>query len=743
MNKSYPIVSIIIVNYKVEKELFACLESIENAKTRISYEVIVVDNDTKSKTEKTLYKIFPKVRYVKNEANVGFGAANNIGARKAQADYLFFLNPDTLIHDYTLDRLVGGFSCKNNVAAVGPKLLSLTGETIPQGTTRLGIIEGIFCLSFINRLSPNNIIARKYFMHEIDKSMPYEADTIAGTALVVKKNAFFRIKGFDENFFLYFEEFDLCRRLHETGFSIVVIPQAIVSHMWEVSTKKRSDIKQIFAKSRFYYFKKYYGLLLALLIEVFADVGKVHFLLFGILLLSSFLHLYHLSSLMTFIGDQGWFYLSARDMLLTGSIPLAGIASSHPWLHQGPLWTYMLGVALWLSNFNPLSGAYLTAFLGIFTAYIMYKINTFMFSRRVGLIAAMLYGTSPLVVMNNRFAYHTSPIPFFVILFIFCLFQWINGRAIFFPLTIAMLAILYNLEIATSPLIFLFIVVLGYAFLKKPKWWQIIQERKIIALSLLGFLIPMLPMILYDVGHGFPQTLGFLAWVGYRLTKFLPHGFDLYGAGLYQSSSPWQFLHENVTRLLFLANGKVAIAILGASLLASIKYLYEMYKQKKWNLGYILLIFALLFSFGGFLAVQSSSDAYLPIFFPILISLIAYIFSNLLFRKGVLFLGVTIVVILLVNIYSLMNNDYKYKKDDTQLTLVDRINAAKTIVMLSGDKQYNLIGVGQLSQFRSYTMNYEYLAWWLGKPPSSQEQITRITIDEKNGAVIVKKQIVK
>src|SRR3712207_1657596 len=93
-----------------------------------------------------------------------------------------------------------------------------------------------------------------------------------------------------------------------------------------------------------------------------------------IILLGACLRFYRLPELMAFQGDHAWFYLAARDMLQTGTIPLISIASSHPWLHQGPYWTYMLGVVLWVGNFNPIFGGYLTAVIGVATIGAIYKL---------------------------------------------------------------------------------------------------------------------------------------------------------------------------------------------------------------------------------------------------------------------------------------------------------------------------------------------------------------------------------
>jgi len=124
-------------------------------------------------------------------------------------------------------------------------------------------------------------------------------------------------------------------------------------HYWGESTKQLSNTNLIFSKSRFYYFKKHFGFLQAFIVHILLSIRKHHILLFFILLLAIFFRFYKLNQLMIFIGDQGWFYLSAQDMLIHHQIPLVGITSSHVWLHQGPLWTYILAVLFFFFGFNP------------------------------------------------------------------------------------------------------------------------------------------------------------------------------------------------------------------------------------------------------------------------------------------------------------------------------------------------------------------------------------------------------
>ena len=132
--------------------------------------------------------------------------------------------------------------------------------------------------------------------------------------------------------------------------------------------------------------------------------------LWGILTLALFLLTFGINEFFPFIGDQGWYYLSARDLVVQGKIPLVGITTSHTWLHHGALFTYMLAIALWLFSFYPLAGVFVTIPITLGAILLLYKLGTLMFGRAVGLTCAFLFATSPLVLVNTRMAYHTSPL---------------------------------------------------------------------------------------------------------------------------------------------------------------------------------------------------------------------------------------------------------------------------------------------------------------------------------------------
>ncbi len=264
-------VSIIIVHYHVEKELFKCLDSIRESNPKLSYEIIVVDNDEKKNIAESLRKKFPKVIYIPNK-NKGFGQGNNVGAKIAKGKYLFFLNPDTQVFPGTIDNLTFFLKKHIDVAIAAPLLLGLDGNPYQQGSLELTPVRAVLALSFLNKLFPNNAISRKYYLFDWDRKSTKEVNVAPGTAFIIKKDVFKQVDGFDNNLFLYFEEFDLCKRVKALGYKIFIYPKSRIFHAWGFSTKQRVDIKNIFAESRFYYFKKHFGLLSALVVHIFTNV---------------------------------------------------------------------------------------------------------------------------------------------------------------------------------------------------------------------------------------------------------------------------------------------------------------------------------------------------------------------------------------------------------------------------------------------------------------------------------------
>lgn len=720
-------VSIIIVHYKVRVEIFKCLRSIYESKPTIKFEIVVVDNDEAGEIGSEIIKRFPQVKYVKSDKNLGYGGGNNLGAKYAKGDFLFFLNSDTEVLSNTIGTLFKFISKKINVGAISPLILDKNREaSLVQGSQHLTVLRAIFSLSFINKFFPENPIARSFFLKDWNRKSIHEVDVIPGTAFMISKKLFDAIGRFDENLFLFFEESDLAKRLTSRGLKNYIIPESKVIHSGKKSTKQRLDIEMIFNNSKFYYFKKWHGFIPALIVQELTSVNKISLLLVAILILNFFLRIFKLSELMIFIGDQGWFYLSARDMLLSGKIPLVGITSSHTWLHQGPLWTYLLGVIFFIFKFSPFAPAYFTAAIGTFTAFLFYKILKEIYSQKTGLIGALLYTTSPLIIFNDRFAYHTSLIPFFTLIFIYSFYKLFNGRAMFLPLIIFTLSILYNLELFTAVLWIVFILFMGYGLIRRSIWVKTIN-RKIILISILSFVAPMFPVFLYDINHGFGQTVAFSGWIFYKSIKSIGNS---HLASIYQLLN---YLWLNYQKLIYPLSTQVSAIILLGS------FAYQFYLLRR---GHDFNYFTMIMFLGlliGVVANTTPSDAYLPVFYPLLILIVSVFITWLINIRKITFIILAFILIITSfnSIYVTVNRFFS----NDNFGMRSRIQVAEKIIKLTNTEDFNIIGKGEGSQFSSFTMNHEYLLWWKGKPSSKNSTRVKIIIQEPSDGITIEKKI--
>ncbi len=711
-------ISIIIVNYRVKKELYLCIDSIISSNPKALYEIIVVDNDEVKTIQNDLKKKFPGVIYISNE-NKGFGQGNNIGVKRAQGKYLFFLNPDTKFLNNCIDKLVEYLNRHKNTAIVAPILFDNEKKVYQlQGTKKLTPIHAIFSLSFINKLFPQNMFTKDYWLSGWDKKTVKEVHSVPGTAFVIKKEIFEIIGGFDENFFLFFEESDLCNRVKDKGHKVYILPDAKLIHMWGKSTLHRSDLEIIFKKSRYYYFKKHFGLPNALIVEAFLSIRKHHVIILVILLLSAFLRFDRLNELMPLIGDQGWFYLSARDMITYGQIPLVGITSSHTWLHQGPLWTYILAFVFFVTQGNPVSPSLVTATVGVLTTYLMYFFGNKIFSQKVGLIAAALFAVSPLIIIYTRMPYHTTLIPLFILLFIFAFYKLIQGSKHAFPIITFLLSVLYNLELATVTLFFALFGVIFLGILQKKQWVKKLIDRKILLFSFITFSIPLIPIYVYDLQHGFPQTLKFVAWIGYTVLKPLLFIIHKQANDLTSWEQFGNFLMLMNKRLVFSESFFISIVLTITSLIFLYVHSLQEIKSKIYS-GYTVLAASLFVALCGLILTRVPSEAYLPALFVPLIFTVSLLFENFLQKKYLSIIApIFLIAIVILNARNLYNADYYASEKKLQEGYVYTLNiksikkAAESIIKIAGNQPFMLEGGDTFKSFASNLDNYKYVLLW-------------------------------
>ncbi|MBN2400226.1 MAG: glycosyltransferase family 2 protein [Candidatus Aminicenantes bacterium] len=214
--------SIIVVNWNSRQFIRACLNSIYSLPHDLTFECIVVDNHSSDGSCKIISKEFPAVQLIENPANLGFAAANNQGARAAAARFLLFLNPDTLIHPGTLDGAVAFMEQHPDAGIMGCRTvhpdgtLQATAFTFPSKLRMFAYVSGL-----------NRFFKLSRFRNHSVRRTP---DYVQGSFLIISKDLFDDSGGFDERFFLYAEEVDLCMRVKAAGFTIYYNPAVSITH---------------------------------------------------------------------------------------------------------------------------------------------------------------------------------------------------------------------------------------------------------------------------------------------------------------------------------------------------------------------------------------------------------------------------------------------------------------------------------------------------------------------------------
>jgi GT2 family glycosyltransferase len=157
-----------------------------------------------------------------------------------------------------------------SVAIAAPILIDSKGKTIQQITSKeLTPFRYIFTYTFIAKLFPNNKVKTDILKRNSKTTKPYQVELVPGSALIIRKNVFDSLGGFDKNFFLYFEENDLCKRAINAGYKIYKVPDTKVFHDWKPAEGNKK-LKKVFEESRFYFFKKHFGEVPAYIVELFS-----------------------------------------------------------------------------------------------------------------------------------------------------------------------------------------------------------------------------------------------------------------------------------------------------------------------------------------------------------------------------------------------------------------------------------------------------------------------------------------
>lgn len=223
-----PKLSVIIVTYNSSQHIKDMLLSLEK-QTKTAHEIIIVDNNSLDQTIAQIYASKVKVSLLKQKENLGFSKANNLGVKNSIGEYLMFLNPDTLLISFALDKLIGFIKDNKDVGLVAPQLIENSGNPQPSVRKFPSIVGAIkeYYLCIYNSYEP--------YIHEEDN--PVEVDSVVGAAMLIPRSVYFNAGGFNDKYFMYYEDIELCKKINQLGYKIMYLPHIKVKHSVGASAK--------------------------------------------------------------------------------------------------------------------------------------------------------------------------------------------------------------------------------------------------------------------------------------------------------------------------------------------------------------------------------------------------------------------------------------------------------------------------------------------------------------------------
>ncbi len=242
-------VSAILVNFNDKAHLGPCLDSLLPEMSGPGDEVIVVDNASGDGSREMLAAAYPSVRVLANAENAGFARANNQAIRESRGGFLLFLNTDTVLRPYAVRRLVETLESEPGAGACGPALVHPGGG---------------FQVSFGREVGFFGQLAQKAVLNPLHRrrlprwTRPRDAAWLSAACLLARREAVDRVGGFDEAFFIYFEDIDLCRRVRKAGWRLIFDPRVRIQHLGGATTVSRPRRSRLeYRRSQLLFYRKY------------------------------------------------------------------------------------------------------------------------------------------------------------------------------------------------------------------------------------------------------------------------------------------------------------------------------------------------------------------------------------------------------------------------------------------------------------------------------------------------------
>jgi len=270
--------SVIILNYNVRYFLEQCVLSVKNALEGIEGEIIVVDNNSADDSCAMMRERFPDVLLIENNENTGFPKGNNIGVAAAKGEFICILNPDTVVAEDTFIKVLAHAKERHDMGIIGAKLIDGMGKFLPE--SKMGIptpwvattkITGLY------KLFPKWSLFNKYYAMHLGQNQSGRVDIIVGAFMIIRRDQYLEVGGFDEDYFMYTEDVDLSYTILESGRHNYYFPGAAVIHYKGESTVKDGTYMKRFQEAMQLFYKKHFRK--SPLFDIFMRVGTMFFMM--------------------------------------------------------------------------------------------------------------------------------------------------------------------------------------------------------------------------------------------------------------------------------------------------------------------------------------------------------------------------------------------------------------------------------------------------------------------------------
>ena len=252
--------SVIILNYNVRFFLEQCVFSVQKALENIDAEIIVIDNNSSDDSCAMMKEKFPNARLIENKENSGFPKGNNIGVAEAKGEYLCILNPDTIVAEDTFTKILNSEYCNINSGIIGCKLIDGTGNFLPESKRGVPTPWVAFTKIFgLYKMFPNSSLFNKYYAQQITENQSGKVDILVGAFMIIKRDLYTKIGGFDENCFMYSDDIDLSYMVLKSGKVNYYFHETSVIHYKGESTVRDGLYMKRFRDAMQFFYKKHFN----------------------------------------------------------------------------------------------------------------------------------------------------------------------------------------------------------------------------------------------------------------------------------------------------------------------------------------------------------------------------------------------------------------------------------------------------------------------------------------------------